>query len=102
MEERVVEGQPAKPVEEEEEEIKGRSEAGQLVKIECAFCKGRGIYHFGHPPSQAKCSVCSGRGEARIRAPYKKCPACNGTGAVPGKWMSCITCGGKGVVHVRE
>lgn len=75
---------------------------GEMNKVACAFCRGVGIYPFGHPPSRARCGVCGGRGWVLIRAPYAGCPACLGTGRVPGKWMSCANCLGKGVVPVPE
>ncbi|MCG2769047.1 MAG: hypothetical protein L6435_11795 [Anaerolineae bacterium] len=73
---------------------------GEMVKVTCPFCRGRGIYPFGHPSSRAKCGVCGGRKWVLIRTPYMTCTACGGNGRIPGKWMSCANCLGKGVVPV--
>ena len=70
--------------------------------VTCAFCGGRGIHPFGHPPSKAKCGVCNGRGRVLIRFPYATCPACGGTGRDPKMIITCRRCAGKGVVAVRE
>ena len=52
---------------------------GELVVVRCGFCGGRGIYPFGHPPSQAQCGVCKGRGWVYVVALYVLCPVCDGT-----------------------
>jgi len=75
---------------------------GEVVAAHCGFCDGQGVYPFGHPPSQASCGVCNGRGWVHIRAPYALCPVCRGTGRISGQWMTCRRCRGKGVVAVRE
>lgn len=74
---------------------------GELVVVRCGFCGGRGIYPFGHPPSQAQCGVCKGRGWVYVVAPYILCPVCGGTGRISDRWMTCRRCAGKGVISVR-
>lgn len=79
-----------------------RPEPGEVVHVVCAFCQGRGLYPFGHPPSKAKCGLRNGKRYVLIRAPYATCPSCRGTGRDPKMQLTCRSCAGKGVVAVRE
>lgn len=69
-----------------------------LVKIECAFCRGAGLDPFGIPSKMAKCQVCWGKGINMVAAAYEKCTACEGTGVFAHHRLVCAVCQGKGVV----
>lgn len=71
----------------------------ELAWVECAYCKGTGIYRlFG-----TKCSVCGGTGRVRVREPHHRCALCKGTGVHPGSDpLTCTGCGGKGEVPDPE
>lgn len=74
-----------------------------LVKIECAFCKGRGLDPFELLSKMAKCQVCGGRGKVWVARPYRKCSYCNGTGVhSPDIRVPCQVCGGRGVVAEKK
>jgi DnaJ-class molecular chaperone len=67
--------------------------------IECAYCKGTGVYPHG---SRITCTVCNGKGMVTVKGTTERCPKCRGTGQAIGSGLSCIKCGGKGVVRKKE
>ena len=54
---------------EDETDLSRGCQPGEVMAVHCGFCDGQGIYPFGHPPSQASCGVCNGRGWVHMRAP---------------------------------
>lgn len=74
----------------------------QVVTIQCAFCRGKGIDPFGLLSELATCQVCSGRGKVNIPFPYDTCPTCRGSGAQPDTRLVCTTCNGKGVISPQK
>ena len=66
--------------------------------IICAYCKGTGVYPLG---ARVTCTVCNGKGSVTIKGPTEECPKCKGTGKEIDSGLSCIKCGGKGVVSKR-
>jgi len=63
--------------------------------VMCAYCKGRGEEK---PRSNVTCTVCRGKGFVSVAEPVEGCTHCRGTGAEPNNKLSCLKCGGKGVV----
>lgn len=64
--------------------------------INCAYCKGTGIY----PHSvRITCTVCSGKGSVTVAGVTEECPKCKGTAEAIDSGLPCIKCGGKGVVR---
>lgn len=86
----------------ETEEKKAAAKEGEWVKIPCAFCKGSGRDPFKVLSALSNCPVCGGRGEVLVKTPYETCGACVGTGVYFRSKLYCGTCGGKGVLTVRE
>lgn len=74
---------------------------GELMEVECAYCWGRGKDPFGLPGPKASCSVCGGKGNNRVMAPYAQCRSCRGSGKQLGRHLTCSVCKGRGVVPVR-
>lgn len=71
--------------------------------IKCAYCEGTGKDPWGIPSPLSNCQVCKGRGVVNIREPVIKCPYCDGSGAgLHGQRMTCLVCGGKGMVTIPE
>lgn len=72
----------------------------QGKKFKCAFCGGTGI----QPRSlKSRCFACRGKGEVGFDSPVVKCPSCQGKGTASGSQMlSCIRCGGIGVVEKNK
>ena len=64
--------------------------------VGCSFCRGTGKDPFDIMSAMSTCSVCGGKGELRIRVPYRRCPHCQNTGAV--KTYTCGVCRGTGYV----
>ncbi len=67
------------------------------ARVTCAFCQGRGKDPFGIMSQLSTCCVCWGRGKVLVQTPYVVCAHCRGRGSV--KTLTCMVCGGKGVVH---
>jgi DnaJ-class molecular chaperone len=66
--------------------------------INCAYCKGTGIY----PHSvRITCTVCSGKGSVTVAGVTEECPKCKGTAEAIDSGLPCIKCGGKGVILKR-
>ena len=61
----------------------------------CAYCKGRGEEK---PRSSITCTVCRGKGFVSVTEPIQVCSHCRGRGTEPINKLSCLKCGGKGVV----
>ena len=64
--------------------------------IECAFCRGTGIY----PDKRITCTACMGKGVVKAVKNPTTCPECEGTGeseSTPG--LYCVRCKGKGVIE---
>ncbi len=72
----------------------------RTVQMPCAFCRGTGKDPFGIMSSLSACCVCSGSGTVAVAVSYERCAHCRGTGAV--KRLTCMVCGGKGVVPALE
>ena len=73
-----------------------------LTEVTCAFCKGEGKDPFHLMSALSSCPACGGRKTVRVREPYEKCGACEGTGRYFNSKMYCWTCRGKGVVPVKK
>jgi len=71
----------------------------KVVKIKCAFCKGKGRDPFGILSILSDCQTCKGRGWNYIEKPYMECPSCHGTGVFKHHRLPCAVCGGKGRVR---
>ncbi len=67
---------------------------GDTTVLRCSFCRGTGKDPFGIMSSISTCSVCRGSGESLVRGPHRRCPHCQGTGAV--KTFTCGVCRGTG------
>ena len=63
--------------------------------IECVYCKGTGVYPRN---GRVTCTVCNGKGMVTVKGATEECSKCKGTGTVIDSGLSCINCGGKGVV----
>jgi len=63
--------------------------------IKCAYCKGTGVYPRD---GRVTCTVCNGKGMITVKGDTEKCPRCKGTGQAIESGLSCIKCGGKGVI----
>lgn len=72
------------------------------VTLKCAFCQGKGKDPFELLSKLARCQVCGGRGKVVVLAPFRKCSDCKGTGVYPHSRLTCLVCGGKGVVSERR
>ena len=66
---------------EDETDLSRGCQPGEVMAVHCGFCDGQGVYPFGHPPSQASCGVCNGRGWVHMRAPYAYARSAGGRGA---------------------
>jgi DnaJ-class molecular chaperone len=80
--------------------MKKKKAAGQLVEVECAFCKGVGTDPFDLMSPLSTCQVCSGTGRRQIEPPLHKCAFCGGSGVHPHSRMVCMSCNGIGQVTV--
>jgi DnaJ-class molecular chaperone len=69
---------------------------GETAEVRCSFCRGSGKDPFGIMSWMSNCCVCAGKGVVRVKAPYRPCPHCRGTGAV--KTFTCTVCRGTGYV----
>ena len=69
---------------------------GEIAEVRCSFCSGTGKDPFGIMSWMSNCPVCLGKGVVRVKAPYRPCPHCRGTGAV--KTFTCGVCRGTGYV----
>jgi DnaJ-class molecular chaperone len=67
-----------------------------LMQVPCAFCGGQGKDPFGIMSWLSTCCVCGGRGVVQVRAPFRRCAYCRGTGAI--KTFTCTVCRGTGYV----
>jgi DnaJ-class molecular chaperone len=61
----------------------------------CAYCNGTGVYLHWR-------LVCTGKGMVYIKEPVETCPGCKGRGLMPGQYLPCLTCHGKGVVIKKQ
>lgn len=75
---------------------------GDLAKIKCAFCRGKGLDPFELLSKMAKCQVCGGRGEVWVAEPYRRCAHCGGSGVNPHSRISCSVCLGRGVITTEK
>lgn len=68
--------------------------------VRCAYCRGKGV----QPHTRLTCSSCAGKGFQTIPMPREVCRRCGGLGEVPESelHLSCPTCHGAGLVHVRK
>jgi molecular chaperone DnaJ len=85
-----------------EEAVNGLQTRIQLTRlVGCPACQGRGHVHSS---GKGPCPTCMGSGRAHLQRGSMKftttCPACRGTGAVPGE--DCRECGGRGVRQKTE
>jgi len=69
---------------------------GEIAEVRCSFCRGTGKDPFGIMSWRSNCCVCLGKGVVRVKAPYRPCPHCRGTGAI--KTFTCTVCRGTGYV----
>jgi len=66
--------------------------------IKCVFCDGTGVYPQG---ARITCTVCNGKGMNTVKGATKECPKCKGTGSSVDSGLSCLECGGTGVVSKK-
>ena len=82
--------------------INGLKTRIQLTRmVPCSSCQGKG---FVSTSGQQACNVCGGSGQTSLQRGFMKfattCPACGGTGRIPGQ--ECSTCRGSGLVPKAE
>jgi DnaJ-class molecular chaperone len=69
---------------------------GETAQVRCSFYRGTGKDPFGIMSWMSNCPICLGKGVVRVKAPYRPCPHCRGTGAI--KTFTCTVCRGTGYV----
>ena len=86
----------AEPAKQSSERLPQGIPPGETAIVQCSFCRGTGKDPFGIMSWMSNCCVCAGKGVVRVKAPYRPCPHCRGTGAV--KTLTCTVCRGAGYV----
>lgn len=87
-----------------ENEMAGKTSIAEeeVMKRDCAFCRGTGKDPFELLSSRSLCQVCGGKGVVTVRTPAFKCAYCGGTGIHPQRRMVCTVCQGKGAVSILK
>ena len=77
-----------------------RMPPGEMLTLDCAFCKCTGRDPYEILSRLSKCPVCNGRTEVEVMKPAYPCAHCDSTGRQHHTRLTCSACKGTGHVTV--